>query len=77
MEFIMKNNKIDYDRYDAKFLNELRSSKEEISQYGANSYPAYLRAPYEFFEFKVKSIVRNNTKILDLCTHLSLGARYP
>ena len=63
----MNKNKIDYSRYQNKFLNELNFSKEEISRYGANSYPVYLRAPYEFFEFKVKSIVSNNTKILDLC----------
>ena len=59
--------KKDYYRYNSKSINELISSKEEISQFGSNSYPVYLRSPYDYFELKIKTIVKKNMKVLDLC----------
>ena len=61
------NNNIDYNRYESKSGNELKSLNSEILNKKEKTYPEYLRTPYHFFELKVKSIIKNNTNVLDLC----------
>ncbi len=61
------NDKIlEHDRFEKRAEKLLNQNLLEISIFGADSVPHYLRTPYDFYEKKLSQIIKTDWKLLEL-----------
>lgn len=62
----MNSKFVEYNRYNSKSLSKITSG--DISQVnGYLNFPAYIQAPYVFYEEILKKVIQENDTVLELC----------
>ena len=70
---MVDDKQIECERYEVRaqdILNSLRA--EELSTFGSQSFPEYLRAPYEYYESVLKKRLNSDHKVLEIGAGMGL-----